>query len=191
MKYDNIKERIARVFLDLLNRKNYDKITVKEIVDICKINRNTFYYYFEDINCLLNYIFEKNRQEILGNITGNEVSFYDEYIFSAAVVLNYRQAVIHIYQSSGRYMLEQHIEEVTRRHVKHFVIQSAKGYPISDTGITYVANFYTYALVGNTLQWISEKMPPYREKLLKKISESFNATIDNMIKDWIEKGNTF
>lgn len=40
---------IKEAFLTLLNKKSIDKITVKEIVDFCDINRNTFYYHYADI----------------------------------------------------------------------------------------------------------------------------------------------
>ena len=43
------QKMIMDVFLQLLKKKNLDKITVREIVDRCDINRNTFYYHYSDI----------------------------------------------------------------------------------------------------------------------------------------------
>ena len=43
------KQAIMNCLLELLNTKQLDKITVKDICEICEINRNTFYYYFQDI----------------------------------------------------------------------------------------------------------------------------------------------
>lgn len=42
-------DAIKEAFMHLLNRKPLDKITVKEIVEECGINRNTFYYHYDDI----------------------------------------------------------------------------------------------------------------------------------------------
>ena len=39
------KQAIMNCLLELLNTKQLDKITVKDICEICEINRNTFYYY--------------------------------------------------------------------------------------------------------------------------------------------------
>ena len=36
-------------FLNMLKRKNIDRVTVTDICEECGINRNTFYYYFSDI----------------------------------------------------------------------------------------------------------------------------------------------
>ena len=39
------KEIIARTFTELLEEKSMAKITVKDIVERCGVNRNTFYYH--------------------------------------------------------------------------------------------------------------------------------------------------
>lgn len=47
------KKAIMESFLHLAAKKPLDKITVRDIVDDCGINRNTFYYYFQDIYAVL------------------------------------------------------------------------------------------------------------------------------------------
>ena len=47
------KKAIMESFLHLMEKKPLDKITVRDIVDDCGINRNTFYYYFQDIYAVL------------------------------------------------------------------------------------------------------------------------------------------
>ena len=47
------KKAIVASFLHLIGKKPFDKITVRDIVDDCGINRNTFYYYFQDIYAVL------------------------------------------------------------------------------------------------------------------------------------------
>lgn len=47
------KKAIVESFLRLAGKKPLDKITVRDIVDDCGINRNTFYYYFQDIYAVL------------------------------------------------------------------------------------------------------------------------------------------
>ena len=47
------KAAIKATFISLLNKKPLNKITVKEIVEECGINRNSFYYHFDDIRRFL------------------------------------------------------------------------------------------------------------------------------------------
>ena len=43
---------LSEAFWELLEEKPYKKITVKDIVDRCQVNRNTFYYHFDGITTL-------------------------------------------------------------------------------------------------------------------------------------------
>ena len=47
------KKIIKDAFWELLEEKPYNKITVRDIVNRCCVNRNTFYYYFQDIPTLM------------------------------------------------------------------------------------------------------------------------------------------
>lgn len=51
------KKAIREAFLRQINKMPFDKITVKSIAEDCGINRNTFYYHYQDIYQLLDEIF--------------------------------------------------------------------------------------------------------------------------------------
>ena len=62
------KKAIIEAFIEQLGERPLDKITVKDIVTRCGVNRNTFYYYYQDIYALFSDIFELETQRILGDI---------------------------------------------------------------------------------------------------------------------------
>lgn len=45
----NTKAMIADTLHNMMQQKNFDKITVTELVEACNISRQTFYYHFQDI----------------------------------------------------------------------------------------------------------------------------------------------
>ena len=47
------RKAIMASFVKLLEERPLSKVTVKDIVEDCGINRNTFYYHFEDIPSLI------------------------------------------------------------------------------------------------------------------------------------------
>ena len=47
------RKAIKEAFLKLLNQRPLSQITVKDIVEDCGINRNSFYYHFEDLPALV------------------------------------------------------------------------------------------------------------------------------------------
>mgnify|MGYP002570993283 FL=1 len=50
------KKAIAYTFKDLLKEKPFNKITINDIANKCDINRQTFYYHFQDIRDLIEWI---------------------------------------------------------------------------------------------------------------------------------------
>ena len=54
----NTKRKLAEKLKELMRKKAFDKITVTELIEGCKINRKTFYYHFEDIYDLLGQTFQ-------------------------------------------------------------------------------------------------------------------------------------
>lgn len=53
------KKLLADGLKELLEKKTLDKITVKELVATCGVNRQTFYYNFQDIYELLEWFLWK------------------------------------------------------------------------------------------------------------------------------------
>ena len=56
---DFMQKAIKTTFLQLLEQKPLSQITVKMIVEECGINRNSFYYHYQDLPALI----EENFQE--------------------------------------------------------------------------------------------------------------------------------
>ena len=67
-KYKNnisTKIALANSLKYLLKSKPLSKITINEITTNINVNRNTFYYHFEDINKLVEWIIENISKEII------------------------------------------------------------------------------------------------------------------------------
>ena len=59
------KEIILNALLQLLESNELDKITVTDLVEKCKISRQTFYYHFEDLSQLYQWLFTSETDKIL------------------------------------------------------------------------------------------------------------------------------
>ena len=59
------KQAIKASFMKLLNQKPLSKISVRDIVEDCGINRNSFYYHFQDIPSLLGEIVTEQTDELI------------------------------------------------------------------------------------------------------------------------------
>lgn len=179
------KTRIMDAFIYLLNEKSMDHLTVKDVIETAEVNRNTFYYHFEDIYDLLHQVILKKLDDFSNSIEKYD-TFYEEYVRSARFLMENKKAMFHIYRSKDRELLEMYLEKVTMMFVKRFVREAAASYEISEEGIEYLTEFYSYAIIGNMMHWIQEGMPPYREQYLYLVSKSFEDSIDDLIQSYLK-----
>ncbi len=173
------KQAIMKCLMDMLKTQSIEKITVKDICETCEINRNTFYYYFSDIYDVLDSVFAEETKTLLE--LEDNLTFYETYKKAAAIIIEYRKAVIHIYKSKNKQIVVRYLEKVSNILVRHFVENSVRDCNVTDGDIRYITSFYSYAIVGVTSKWIEEGMPPYNVDLIKRLSDSYDATIENMI----------
>lgn len=56
----NTKNLIANSFFKLIKNEEFDKITVTDLVEDCDISRQTFYYHFDDISKMIEWVFDRD-----------------------------------------------------------------------------------------------------------------------------------
>ena len=73
------------------------KITVKDIVERCGVNRNTFYYHFKDIPDVVEFILKKKWDEILEH-PQDRASILECMEEMADLVRNNRKVMFNVYR---------------------------------------------------------------------------------------------
>ncbi len=178
---------IMSTFMQLLEGESLDKITVRDIVEECEINRNTFYYHYSDIYDLLDDVFRVETEKFMSEDIDENTTFGEEYERAACFVLKYKKAILHIYDSKKRDVLQNYLETLAFSFISRFVKKEADGYGLPDEDIDYITGFYTHAIVGNTLGWIKRKLPSGQEKFIARTAGTFNATVKDMIRQCLEE----
>ena len=178
---------IMSTFMQLLENESLDKITVRDIVEECEINRNTFYYHYSDIYDLLDDVFRVEAEKFLEQDVDDNTTFGEEYARAAQFVLKYRRAILHIYDSKKRDVLENYLETLAFSFINRFVKKESEGYVLSDDDVDYITGFYTHAIVGNTIEWIKRKLPSGQERFIARTAGTFNATVKDMIEQCVKE----
>lgn len=170
---------IIDCFLLLLEEKSFDKITVRDICDRCEINRNTFYYHFEDIYAVLDALFEREYDRV-SKITDDNLQA--EYVSRASFIVEHTKVIKHIYESKQSDIINKYINTISRNFVGKYVRKEAEGYALSDEDMRYICAFYDCALSGLMHKWIELGMPQYEKDISKRFNDAFYTTIQDMIK---------
>lgn len=151
------RNAIIDTFINLLDQRPLNKITVKDVVETCGINRNSFYYHFQDLPALLEEIIA-GRVEAL--IQAHPTVDSLEGCFDAALefVLDYRRAVLHIYNSLSRDVFERHLMEVCHYVVKTYVEADFSGRPVDERDKELIIRYHKCECFGNIIDWLNSGM---------------------------------
>ena len=151
------RKAIKDSFVKLLNDKPLSKITVKDIVESCGINRNTFYYHFEDIPTLLIEIVTEDAERIIKEFPS--VGSIEQCV-SVAVkfTTDNRKAVFHIYNSANRDVFERCLMSVCEHVVTVYANTLFADREIADEDRKLMINFYKCCCFGICIDWINNGM---------------------------------
>lgn len=80
---EDVRSRILRAFDAIVLERSGEKLTVKALIERAGISRQTFYYYFEDIMDVLDFVFQGGLQTSLkrcatATSTAQTIQFYLE-----------------------------------------------------------------------------------------------------------------
>ncbi len=170
------RQAIITSFMKLLNERSLDKITVKDIVTDCGINRNTFYYHYQDIYALLEDIFASEARKV---IEKNEslLNWQEGLISSTQFALNNKRAIYHVYNSVNRDQLERYLFRVAEDLMEKIVRQFSDGLNVSDEDIRYITIFYKHATVGILIEWLQRGMKDDPKEVICKMGRIFEGSI--------------
>ena len=149
------RKAIKKTFLKLLNQRPLNQITVKDIVEDCGINRNSFYYHYEGLPALLEEIIARRVQELIkDHPTVDSV----EDCFDAALefVQKNRRAVLHIYGSLSRDVFERYLMDVCRYVVTTYIDTAFASRESSDKEM--LIRYHKCACFGHIIDWLNSGM---------------------------------
>ena len=160
---------IKESFIKLLNEKPISKISVKDIVEDCGINRNSFYYHFQDIPTLLEEIITEQAEELIE--TYPEIESLEKGLEVAIdFAIKNKNAVLHIYNSVNRDMYEQYTMRLCR-HVVTRYLSVAFETQLSAEDKTIAVRIISCALFGLVYDWLSSGMLEERPADIQRVCE--------------------
>lgn len=157
MTHSPAREAVKAAFLRLLEERPLREITVKDIVQSCGVNRNTFYYHFRDIPALLEELITDQADRIIA-AQGPALSLADCLETAARFALEHRQAVLHINQSAHRDLFELCLMDVCRRVVEDYAAAAIGSVPIPPEDRAVIIRFYQCECFGQVMAWLNDGM---------------------------------
>ena len=151
------RNAIKASFLKLLNERPLNQITIKDIVEDCGINRNSFYYHFQDIPTLLEEIVKEDADRILEEHASTS-SVEECMEVAVRFALENKRAVMHIYHSANRAMYEKYLIQTCRHVVTEYINMVYGDIPVKEEDKTILIRFYECECFGQIMEWMDDGM---------------------------------
>lgn len=175
------KEVIIKTLFELLNEKPLAKITVKDIVERCGVNRNTFYYHFRDISDVVECALKREVDKAFEQ----PVEIYS-VLECLEVLVNLigenRKAMLHIYGSLQRENFTNALDKMCQYIVSQYAEHNFDPEILEKEEVKVLMHFYKCVMTGVMLDWMDHRMSydltEYAGKIRALYGNTFEKTLE-------------
>lgn len=170
------KRALEQSLKNLLLKKPLTKITVGDITEDCGINRMTFYYHFKDIYDLVEWSCLEDAKMAL-----EEKKTYDTWqqgflqIFKA--VQENKPFILNVYRCVHREQVEKYLQPLVDQLLLNVINEEAAGITVRDEDKQFIAQVYSYILIGLMLDWIKDDMREDPQQIVEKLSKLIKGSV--------------
>lgn len=185
---DDVKLKLADAIKQLLSTKPLYKITIKEITDIVGINRQTFYYHFKDIYDLALFMYRHDIYKLLEDFDfSNDFSLIIKIMFTYAV--DNRNLLLNTISNVDTGVVNQYIIIVVNEMATKAIKYRAKALhvEVEDEDVKELAEFYTYYISGEIMNWFKTGINNISQAKFKIVSYFVRVNFDHNIKQLAKK----
>ncbi len=168
------KDKIFQTFLDILKEKPFDKITVRDVVERCGINRNTFYYYYSDLYELLEELFKTEISEMVSKYN-NGLRWLVGFSHMIETCYGNKKIINNICASRSYEYLETYMFKSCREIMAEYIYDLSQDRNISSEKIEFIISYHQYGLIGTVSEWFRTGMAEPPKQLMKQFITVFEG----------------
>jgi len=166
------KKAIASGLKELTKKKSFDKITIQDITDICGLNRQTFYYHFQDKYELVDWIYYNEAISIIINDLT-----YENWDKKVLQMLEKMKSEDYFYKdtlkSSTENGFKDYLFHIASELFHNIVGRLAANENFGEDEKKFISEFYAFGIVGVIISWAQSGMketPEYITMQLTNVS---------------------
>lgn len=171
------KKMLCASLKKLMAKKPLHKISIREITEDCGVNRQTFYYHFEDIYGLVKWMYQEEAIKLLAKHDGILI-WQDGLLQLFNYIKDNRAVCLCTVNSIGHQHLKRLLYDDIHNIIRRAVFSFGKDIPdkSEDYG-EFLTHFYAISLAGMVESWLMGEMKQTPEQLI--------ALIDITLRDQI------
>ncbi len=181
MKRKTAKEILAESFREVAERKNIDKITVKDITENCGYSPATFYRQFRDKYDLIAWDYTRELKSILSKMDGSKAEWQNALSGAARFFHNRKNYLANLFlHTSGLESFMAYMQEVHFQRLKD-IVEKASGSKAMDTLTEMYIRLYVLGAAQFTCEWILGKFEATVDELTMVFVQTFPAPLQKYL----------
>lgn len=180
------KEIIKNTFWEILEEKPYNKITVQDIVNRCRVNRNTFYYHFQDIPTLMIDSIEDWMEEVIQKY-GTFTSPVDCLTYMSDECMKRKKAFLHLFRSVQKDTFLSGLNKMGYDIIQIYVDKIGEYRQISKEEKEIFIRCYKWVFIGSLLDWLEEGASYDLREFYEELCKIFAGSGERIISEYESK----
>ncbi len=178
------KKVISNGFKELMQKKPFEKITISDIANVCGINRQTFYYHFQDKYDLLNRIFFN---EVITPFANDlTISNWSENLLKMlTVVSNNSKFYINALHTSYNSEFEKYMHQISTKIFSEVIDDVSGKKLIENNDKMFIAEFFSYGIIGSVVSWVNKGIKEPPEVIVKHIVDLVDDCKDYAVRRYM------
>lgn len=153
---ERTKLLIADSLRKLMKKKSLDKIKIREIVEDCGVNRQTFYYHFQDIYALVEWIYTYDGRRIVDDHK-NDPNWNGIIIEMFEYLEEHHEEIRSVVNSKADKFFHDFIYEKVGTVIRIAIDTASKDMKVQEGYKEFIVEFYTYAICGVVEAWMKNR----------------------------------
>lgn len=163
------KNALGNSLKNVLKQKPLDKVTITDITNDCGVNRMTFYYHFQDIYDLIEWVCVSDAERALAGKM--KYSNWQEGMADLfQLMLDNKSFVMNVYHSVSREHLDRYVHRLTEAVFMDVINELSSELPLRDEDKEFIADFYKYAIIGIVYHWLDNRMKTEPEYIISRLA---------------------
>lgn len=174
------RKLLERAFIELMNEKGFQDMTIQDIADRATVNRATFYAHYEDKFDLLDSFVRQQFKEVLADKVPLAPVYTMDRLQQLIVtvmefLLPFHKQCGHADRQQVMSMFESAVQEELNKYLLTWFAMAPPSLALKDVNPQTAANVWSWAIFGMAIQWAQGAQKVSAGEMAQEISAVLTA----------------
>ena len=185
----NMKKRLGATLIEMMSEKPFDKITVSELTKRAGVNRQTFYYHFETIIDLFQWVMSEEAGPLLAQISDNPLEWNKAILQILYFIKENDKAVLCALRSIENQQIRTFFFEYFRQAYSGLFDTLAQDLDVDPEFKEFMMMLHITAATSLCIQWLESGMKQTPEQITEWLKVYLDGNIRGAFKRYADRKN--